>query len=224
MSDNEAVAEAVPSHGATCSICGKEAVTVQIPPEYVAEAGKVPLKAYCAWHASMIGEDLKKAILAHHSAARKEILDRVNADMVELFRDRLEREAATAWVTVVDARRRIRGYGVLPPETDLRFLGGLFRSRGWERVPGVTAKNSDEGNHGRPIDCWRYVGEKKAEKKDEPIYGEGIYEGRGPGGPMTPEDYPWVRGMRKDGKSLDVIASYFEPPASIAQLRKVLAE
>lgn len=47
---------------------------------------------------------------------------------------------------------------------------------------------------------------------------------RGPGGPMTKADHEWLRAMRRDGVSLKVIASYFEPEPSMAALRKVLWE
>lgn len=46
---------------------------------------------------------------------------------------------------------------------------------------------------------------------------------RGPGGLMRRADHEWVRAMRRDGISLKVIASYFEPQPTIAAVRRVLA-
>jgi hypothetical protein len=45
---------------------------------------------------------------------------------------------------------------------------------------------------------------------------------RGPGGPMEPADHDWVRAMRRDGKTLRVIASYFEPQPTSSEIRAVL--
>ena len=135
--------------------CGAVAVTMRVVDT---EGVKSKLAGMCARCAADHGEREKREILRAHGKRRKKILEWLNTEMISLYRDREARDPSSAWVTVVDARRAYRRAPDTDPKADLRFLGSLFRARGWEKVPGVTAKNTDEGNHARPVDCWRYVG------------------------------------------------------------------
>jgi hypothetical protein len=137
--------------------CGRGGAKVTIVTR-PGEGGKTAVVGVCQQCANEEGEKAKREVLAGHSARRKAALAWLHGEMVDLYRTRLARNEADAWVTVVDARRAYRRYSEADPNADLRFLGSLFRARGWEKVPGVTAKNTDEGNHARPVDVWRYVG------------------------------------------------------------------
>jgi hypothetical protein len=148
--------EVVVNKGPSVCECGALAVTMRVAPSRGSKtpAGKVGLIARCAACAERDAKTERDAALRDLGKRRKAIADEINVEMRGLYRDRRDRDPSSAWVSVIDARRVYRRTHPQDPKEDLRWLGGLFRARGWVKV-GRQALNSDEGNHARPVECWR---------------------------------------------------------------------
>jgi hypothetical protein len=140
-----------PPLAAKCA-CGAPAVTMRVASSDP-KSDKVKLVARCAACAAKDGEAEKRAILKEHRKRHKVEMERLNEEMLELYRRRLAYNRATAFVTVMDARRAYRRMPDSDPNARLQFFGGFFNGHGWH-TNGQRAKNSDEGNHARPVECW----------------------------------------------------------------------
>jgi hypothetical protein len=101
------------------------------------------------------GEARRDAVLDDLRARRSKILAHLDPMLRALYRSRVEYMGeGAAEVTVVDARAVFRASTMYDASLDLRFLGAVFRSKGW-RATGRRQKQVVDGNHARPIETWR---------------------------------------------------------------------
>lgn len=88
--------------------------------------------------------------------AALDLLERTRAELVEKAREVAISLGASGDVTspAVLARMRELGLGEKLDQVDARFMGVVFRGRGWKRVGWLSGADSP-GSHARPVALWR---------------------------------------------------------------------
>jgi hypothetical protein len=102
-------------------------------------------------------------VLDRMAAERREWLERMRAELVRVYRNRVAffgEHDLRSYVTADDARRimETRPGFALPAGASPNLLGSLFRAPGWERSRHRDHQSSTTGSHGNDLFSWRYVG------------------------------------------------------------------
>ena len=106
-------------------------------------------------------------VLGRMAEERREWLDRMRAELVRVYRVRVDafgEHDLRCYVTADDARRimETRPGFALPAGASPNILGSLFRAPGWERSRHRDHQSSAVNGHGNPLYLWRYVGPERS--------------------------------------------------------------